>query len=113
MSEVRTVNGKPPVVTSPVSAVHYTWMDYITGDIVKVLQRALNNLYSGGLATDGYLGDLTIAVFDRVLVAQGQRNDLVGVIQKRLIQLGCKLSNYGADGDYGVGGETYRAVVQF
>ncbi len=85
---------------------------YITGDIVKDLQRALNNLCSDGLATDGYLGDLTIAVFDRALVAQGQRNDLVRVIKKRLIQLGYKLSNYGADGVYGVGGETYR-VVQF
>lgn len=113
MSEVREINGKSPVITAPVSEVHYTWMDYITGDIVKDLQRALNNIYSGGLATDGYLGDLTIAVFDRVLVAQGQRNDLVRVIQKRLIQLGYKLSNYGADGAYGVSGETYRAVVQF
>ncbi|WP_286904399.1 peptidoglycan-binding domain-containing protein [Clostridium sp. UBA1652] len=73
----------------------------------------MNKLCSDGLATDGYLGYLTIAVFDRALVAQGQRNDLVRVIQKRLIQLGYKLSNYGADGVYGVGGETYRAVVQF
>lgn len=109
MSEVKSIGG----AKTSVEEIRYTWMDYIKGDIVKDLQRALNSLYSAGLTIDGYLGDLTIGAFRRVLISQGQTNELVRIIQKRLIQLGYMLSKYGADAAYGVGGETYKAIVKF
>lgn len=100
-----------PVVEQPKEPK--TWENYITGDLAKELQSALNSVYGRNLKVDGYLGDNSMDALEGVLVVEGQKNALVRVIQKRLMQLGYNLNRYGADGAFGKGGETAKAVRQF
>jgi N-acetyl-anhydromuramyl-L-alanine amidase AmpD len=93
-----------------------TWELYVQGDIIKELQSALNELgFRDGegkkLDEDGYLGDRTLEAIAKVLVAKGDKNSLVKVIQKRLQELGYKLDKFGVDGIFG--NETKGAVMEF
>lgn len=102
-----------PVATSPTpttSTDKKTWEYYIIGDVTKRLQHELNVQYGAGLKVDGYLGDLTLGALKKVVVRKGAKNNLVKLIQERLITLGYKLPKYGVDGDFG--SETLTAVKQ-
>jgi N-acetyl-anhydromuramyl-L-alanine amidase AmpD len=93
-----------------------TWELYVQGNIVKELQAALNELgfrdnERKRLDEDGYLGDRTLEAIEKVLVAEGDRNSLVKVIQSRLQELDYKLERFGVDGVFG--NETKDAVMEF
>lgn len=109
----KTTPAKEPVATSPTPTTSdkKTWEYYIIGDVTKRLQHELNVQYGAGLKVDGYLGDLTLGALKKVVVRKGAKNNLVKLIQERLITLGYKLPKYGVDGDFG--NETLTAVKQF
>lgn len=98
-----------------ITAQKKTWEYYITTSISGELQAAINSVYKTNLAADCKLGDITFnAIKDNhVLIKAGQKNALVKVIQKRLMQLGYSLPRYGADGAMSSGGETEKAVKKF
>lgn len=75
------------------------------------MRHELNVQFKAGLKEDGYLGDLTLGALKKVVVRKGAKNNLVKLIQERLITLGYKLPKYGVDGDFG--NETLTAVKQF
>lgn len=86
-----------------------TWQNYISGSIVKDLQRELNKQFRKGLAVDGYFGDKTIAAL--VNVRRGAKGNLTKIIQGRLIALGYSIGRWGVDGNFGPA--TYKAVINF
>lgn len=108
----KTTPAKEPVATNPAPTTSdkKTWEYYIIGDVTKRLQHELNVQYGAGLKVDGYLGDLTLGALKKVVVRKGAKNNLVKLIQERLITLGYKLPKYGVDGDFG--NETLTSVKQ-
>ena len=98
---------KPTTQSKPSFGV--TWRNYISGSIVKDLQRELNKQFGAGLKVDGYFGDLTIAAL--VNVRRGARGNLTRIIQRRLRARKYDIGRYGADGIFG--NATEKAVRRF
>jgi hypothetical protein len=103
-------------VSTPVPVEKKTWEYYIQTETSKELQMALNECgYRDNkgrqLAADSQLGELSWEALTKVLIKQGQKNRLVKVIQKRLLEIGYKLPKYRDDSDFG--SETETAVRQF
>ncbi|SKA89776.1 Putative peptidoglycan binding domain-containing protein [Clostridium sp. USBA 49] len=113
MSEVRqkSVEQNLEVKIQSATKQKKTWEDYIIGDLAKELQNAINTIYKTKLKLDGYIGDLTLDTFSKIALKKGDKNALVKVVQKRLLQLGYKLPKYGADGSFGA--ETLNAIKEF
>ena len=86
-----------------------TWKKYISGEIIKRLQRELNVQFNKGLKVDGYMGDLTIAAL--INVRKGARGNITRIIQERLKSLGYSLGPAGVDGKFGPA--THLAVRMF
>lgn len=105
---VNTTIGNPAEV---INAVKQTWEYFIQGFVAQNLQKALNSVYGPKLAADGFLGDRSWSLLDQVLLKKGAQNAIVKVVQERLLQLGYKLPQYGADGWYG--DETIAAIKAF
>lgn len=95
-----------PVMTT--NDAKETWELFVQGDIAKRLQLALNSVYGAGLVVDGYLGDVSWNFLEYIFLTKGTKNQVVGVVQERLMQLGYSLPVYGADGWYG--DETIAAI---
>ena len=113
---ITTESGSPvvdkpkPAPSKPTKpAPKKTWEYYISGSIVKDVQRELNKQFKMKLKVDGYLGDDTIAAL--ATIRQGASGNLTRIIQKRLIALGYSVGKAGADGVFGW--LTFNAVQRF
>lgn len=91
------------------SAPKKTWQYYISGSLVKELQREINKQFNKKIKVDGYFGNETISALP--VVRPGAEGNLTKIIQKRLIELGYSVGKWGADGKFG--NATYSAVVKF
>lgn len=98
---------KPTTQSKPSFGV--TWRNYISGSIVKDLQRELNKQFGAGLKVDGYFGDLTIVAL--VNVRRGARGNLTRIIQRRLRARKYDIGKFGVDGVFGK--KTEDAVKRF
>jgi N-acetylmuramoyl-L-alanine amidase len=105
---VTTPVGKPEEV---INAKKQTWEFFVQGFVAQNLQKAANSVYGPKLAVDGFLGDRSWSLLDNVLLTKGTQNQIVKVVQERLLQLGYRLPQFGADGWYG--DESIAAIRSF
>ncbi len=73
------------------------WKICIHGQLIKMLQIALNNQCGANLAVDGWFGDDTLEAC--ITVFEGAEGNITRVIQTRLTDLTYNVG--GIDGDYG------------
>ena len=76
------------------------WEKSISSYEVECLQRELNKQFDARLKVDGYFGEKTLNAC--VIIKNGARGNLTKLIQERLINKGYNLSQYGADGVFGI-----------
>lgn len=84
-------------------------VEYVSGTIVKELQKELNTQFKAGLTVDGIFNEKTISKL--VIVKKGAKGNLTKIIQKRLTSKKYKLGTAGADGIFGEC--TEKAVKEF
>lgn len=70
-------------------------------EIVKSLQRALNQDYNCGLEIDGIIGPLTTKAVNNNMVRNFTVGEFARWVQERLIAKGYSLNEFGVDGRYG------------
>ena len=80
-------------------------------EIVKSLQRALNQDYNCGLEIDGIIGPLTTKAVNNNMVRNFTVGEFAKWVQERLIAKGYSLNNFGVDGRYG--NESEKKVKEF
>lgn len=80
-------------------------------EIVKSLQRALNQDYNCGLEIDGIIGPLTTKAVNNNMVRNFTVGKFAKWVQERLIAKGYSLNNFGVDGRYG--NESEKKVKEF
>lgn len=78
-----------------------TWERCISGEVVKELQKEIDNQFNKGLKIDGYFGDDTLKACP--VVKQGAKGNITKIIQKRLIVKNyVSINNHGGiDGIFG------------
>ena len=80
-------------------------------EIVKSLQRALNQDYNCGLEIDGIIGPLTTKAVNNNMVRNFTVGEFAKWVQERLIAKGYSLNEFGVDGRYG--NESEKKVKEF
>ena len=80
-------------------------------EIVRSLQRALNQDYNCGLEIDGIIGPLTTRAINNNMVRNFSVSEFARWIQERLIAKGYSLNEFGVDGRYG--NESEKKVKEF
>lgn len=80
-------------------------------EIVKSLQRALNQDYNCGLDVDGIIGPLTTKAVNNNMVRNFTVGEFAKWVQERLIAKGYSLNEFGVDGRYG--NESEKKVKEF
>lgn len=80
-------------------------------EIVKSLQRALNQDYNCGLEIDGIIGPLTTKAVNNNMVRNFTVGEFARWVQERLIAKGYSLNEFGVDGRYG--NESEKKVKEF
>ena len=80
-------------------------------EIVKSLQRALNQDYNCGLEIDGIIGPLTTKAINSHMVRNFTVGEFAKWVQERLIAKGYSLNEFGVDGRYG--NESEKKVKEF
>lgn len=80
-------------------------------EIVKSLQRALNQDYNCGLDVDGIIGPLTTKAVNNNMVRNFTVGEFARWVQERLIAKGYSLNEFGVDGRYG--DESEKKVKEF
>ena len=80
-------------------------------EIVKSLQKALNQDYNCGLEIDGIIGPLTTKAVNNNMVRNFTVGEFAKWVQERLIAKGYSLNNFGVDGRYG--NESEKKVKEF
>ena len=80
-------------------------------EIVKSLQRALNQDYNCGLEIDGIIGPLTTKAVNNNMVRNFTVGEFAKWVQERLIAKGYSLNEFGVDGRYG--DESEKKVKEF
>ena len=80
-------------------------------EIVKSLQKALNQDYNCGLDVDGIIGPLTTKAVNNNMVRNFTVGEFAKWVQERLIAKGYSLNEFGVDGRYG--NESEKKVKEF
>ena len=80
-------------------------------EIIKSLQRALNQDYNCGLEIDGIIGPLTTKAVNNNMVRNFTVGEFAKWVQERLIAKGYSLNEFGVDGRYG--NESEKKVKEF
>ena len=80
-------------------------------EIVKSLQKALNQDYNCGLEIDGIIGPLTTKAVNNNMVRNFTVGEFAKWVQERLIAKGYSLNEFGVDGKYG--DESEKKVKEF
>ena len=80
-------------------------------EIIKSLQRALNQDYNCGLDVDGIIGPLTTKAVNNNMVRNFTVGEFAKWVQERLIAKGYSLNEFGVDGRYG--NESEKKVKEF
>lgn len=75
------------------------------------LQKALNNDFRANLAEDNDIGPISKAAISKNNIKIGAKGQFVKWLQKRLVDKGYSVGQYGIDGSFG--NDTNRAVKQF
>lgn len=77
----------------------------------RELQKALNNDFGCKLAEDNDIGPISKAAISKNNIKIGAKGQFVKWLQKRLVDKGYSVGQYGIDGSFG--NDTNRAVKQF
>lgn len=77
----------------------------------RELQKALNNDFGCKLAEDNDIGSISKAAISKNNIKIGAKGQFVKWLQKRLVDKGYSVGQYGIDGSFG--NDTNRAVKQF